>query len=80
MFLIYKTEEEALNRSEAEGIRLGLSFHTNGTGSRYATPAVETVDGKFALDVEDYELTDDELGSVVASFNQKTITLPWSNE
>lgn len=76
MFLIYETEKEAWNRSEEEGIRIGLSYHRNGIGSRYVTPAVETADGKFALDVKDFLLTEEEAMSTVSSFEIKTISLP----
>lgn len=76
MFLTYSTEEEALNRSEQEGVRLGLAFHKHGTGSRYATFPVETINGKFALSVDGFLLTDDEAESAVTSFEAKTIELP----
>ena len=76
MFLIYSTEEEALNRAEQEGVRLGLAFHKYGEGSRYAAPAIETTDGEYALNVDGFLLTDDEVESAVTSFEAKTIELP----
>lgn len=76
MFLLYTTEKEAWHRSEQEGIRIGLSFHINGAGSRYVTSPVETKKGKFALNVEEFSLSDDELKSVVSSIKQKTIPIP----
>ncbi len=75
MYLLYATEQDAWNRSEEEGIELGLSYHTTGKGSRFVTSPQETADGQWALDVDDYILDETEESSLVA-----TITLPESEE
>jgi hypothetical protein len=60
MYLLFPTEEDAWSRSEQEGISLGLSFHTEGKGSRYVTSPEQTIDGLWALDVEGYDLDESE--------------------
>jgi hypothetical protein len=60
MYLLFPTEEDAWSRSEQEGISLGLSFHTEGKGSRYVTAPEQTIDGLWALDVEGYDLDESE--------------------
>ena len=55
MYLIFSSEEAAWNRSEQEGISIGLAYHTQGKGSRYVTAPQETVDGMWALNVDDYD-------------------------
>jgi len=74
MYLIYTTEQEAWNRSEQEGIALGLSYHVNnGIGSRYVTSPQETNNNKWALDVSDYSLTQSEQSATVNSFTPKPV-------
>lgn len=73
MYLIYASEEAAWNRSEQEGILIGLAYHTQGKGSRYVTAPKETVDGMWALDVDDYDLEESEASTVVSSFTPKPI-------
>jgi len=60
MYLIFDTLQDAQDRSEEEGIRLGLSYHTKGTGTRYATSPRETIEGNYALPVKNYELSQEE--------------------
>ena len=60
MYLLFPTEEDAWSRSEQEGISIGLSFHTEGKGSRYVTAPEQTIDGLWALDVESYDLDESE--------------------
>ena len=69
MYLIYTNEQEGWDRSEQEGIKLGLSYHTNGTGSRWITSPVLTAEGNFALNVTSYDLTTDEQADTVESYN-----------
>ena len=73
MYLIFSSEESAWNRSEQEGISIGLAYHTQGKGSRYVTAPQETVDGLWALDVDDYDLDEAEASTVVSSFTPKPI-------
>ena len=68
MYLIYTTEQEAWNRSEQEGIAIGLAYHTTGRGSRYVTAPQETSDGQWALSVNSYNLSEEESNNTVDSF------------
>ena len=65
MYLLYANEQDAWDRSEQEGIEIGLAHHTKGRGSRYVTAPAETVDGQWALPVDGYELDEGELATVV---------------
>ena len=66
MYLIFATEEEAWNRSEQEGIALGLAYHKVGSGSRYVTSPKLTDDDQYALEVSTFNLTEDEESSTVS--------------
>lgn len=68
MYLIYETEEAALERADEEGKYLGFSYWNDGMGTRWLTAPVPTADDKWALDVSDYELDDLEAQSVVDSY------------
>ena len=72
MYLIYATEQDAWERSEQEGIAIGLAHHTAGRCSRYVTAPQETADGQWALDVESYQLDEIEETSLVDTFTPKT--------
>ena len=72
MYLIYSTEQDAWERSEQEGIAIGLAHHTAGRGSRYVTAPQETADGQWALDVDSYQLDEIEEASLVDTFTPKT--------
>ena len=56
MYLLFSTEQDAWDRSEEEGIAMGLSYHKTGRGSRYVTSPKQTIDGLWALPVDGYEL------------------------
>jgi len=64
MYLIYSTEEAALERADEEGKAIGYTYWTEGKGTRWLTKPVPTADGKWALDVSEYELDDIEEASV----------------
>jgi len=68
MYLIYETEQDALERADEEGKYHNFSYWTEGRGTRWLTKAVPTADGKWALDVSEYELDDIEELSVVDSY------------
>ena len=68
MYLIYETEQDALERADEEGKYQGFSYWTEGRGTRWLTKAVPTADGKWALDVSEYELDDIEEASVESSY------------
>lgn len=73
MYLLYANEQDAWDRSEQEGIAIGLAHHTTGSGSRYVTAPQETADGEWALDVSDYELDEIEESTTVDAFTPKPI-------
>ena len=64
MYLLYPTEQDALERADEEGKYQGFSYWTEGRGTRWLTKPVPTADGKWALDVSEYELDDIEEASV----------------
>jgi len=68
MYLIYETEQDAIERADEEGKYQGFSYWTEGKGTRWLTKAVPTADGKWALDVSEYELDDIEEASVESSY------------
>ena len=68
MYLIYSTEEAALERADEEGKDNKFAYWTEGRGTRWLTKPVPTADGKWALDVFEYELDDIEELSVVDSY------------
>lgn len=68
MYLIYPTEQEAWERSEQEGVYIGLAYHKTGTGSRYVTAPLPDADGSWVLPVDGYNLDEVEAATVVFSF------------
>jgi len=74
-YLIYDTEDEAIARADTEGARMGYSYHINGIGTRYKTYPKVTINGKYALSVNDYLLTEDEDSAKTTS-----VTFPISEE
>ena len=68
MYLIYTTEEAACERADEEGKAIGYTYWTEGKGTRWLTKPVPTADGKWALDVFEYELDDLEEASVESSY------------
>tara|TARA_Y100000004_G_scaffold106930_1_gene120056 strand:+ start:45 stop:293 length:249 start_codon:yes stop_codon:yes gene_type:complete len=59
-YLVYDTESDAIARADTEGVRRGYAYHRVGSGTRYHTYPQVTTDGKYALVVNGYELTEDE--------------------
>ncbi len=68
MYLIYTTEEAAIERADEEGKDNGFAYWTEGKGTRWLTKPVPTADGEWALDVSEYGLDDLEEASVVDSY------------
>jgi len=68
MYLIYTNEEAACERADEEGKAIGYTYWTEGKGTRWLTKPVPTADGKWALDVFEYELDDLEEASVESSY------------
>ena len=69
IYLIYDNEEDANARADEEGKRIGLSHWIHGVGSRRVLSAQPTAEGKWALNVTVYDLTEEEESSTVNSFN-----------
>ena len=68
MYLIYSNEEAALERADEEGKYHEFSYWTEGKGTRWLTKPVPTADGKWALDVSEYDLDGLEESSIVDSY------------
>ena len=66
-YLVFNTKADAIARADAEGARVGYSYHINGIGTRYKTYPKLTASGTYALDVTEYELTSDEESSTTTS-------------
>jgi hypothetical protein len=63
-YLIFDTHTEAFQRAEAEGIKRNMPYYHGGV-ARFLTLPAQTADGKWALDVSGYDLTEDEAEAVV---------------
>lgn len=72
LYLIYTTEQEGWDRSEQEGIRLNLSYHTKGEGSRWVSAPKLTSNNKWALNVEDFELNEEEQSNATSNVSFPT--------
>ena len=70
-YLLYDSFDDALERADAEGARLGYSYHKIGRGTRYCSYPKETTSGKFALTANKYLLTDEEETATVTSVTFK---------
>ena len=55
---------------------LNFSYWSKGKGTRWLTSPVPTADGKWALDVRDYDVSEDEISSSVDTY----LPLPTINE
>ena len=66
-YLVYDTEADAITRADTEGARRGYAYHRVGSGTRYHTYPRVTADGKYALVVNGYELTEDEESAITNS-------------
>ena len=67
MYLIFASEEAALDRADQEGKANNFAHWTEGEGTRWVTKPVITADGMWALDVTGYELDDLEQTTTVES-------------
>lgn len=72
MYLLYTTEEEAIARAEAEGQAQNLAFYRFGSGTKYVTyPKITKAplvgSAKYALEVSNYALTEEEQTATVNS-------------
>ena len=69
MYLIYASEEAAIERADEEGKDLNFSYWTDGKGTRWLTKPVPTADGMWALDVDDYDLDESEESATVETYS-----------
>ncbi len=75
-YLIYTNLDDALEKAETEGSRRNYSYYKVGRGTRYKTSPEETADGNYALDVTEYELTEDEKSAITNSVTFPTPEAP----
>jgi hypothetical protein len=71
-YLIFQTEQEALDRADVEGQALNLPYWQDPTvnTTRATTAPIRTDDGEWGLDVTDYTtLTDEEEAVLVDELN-----------
>ena len=69
IYLIYDNKEDAYARADTEGKRMGYSHWKEGIGSRWTTKPDPTAEGKWALNVTTYDLTEEEESNTVTSYN-----------
>lgn len=69
MYLIYASEEAAIERADEEGKDNNFSYWTQGKGTRWLTKPVPTADGMWALDVDDYDLDESEESATVDTYS-----------
>ena len=68
MYLIFPTEEAALERADEEGKDNNFSYWTEGKGTRWLTKPAPTADGMWALDVSEYDLDESEESATVDTY------------
>ena len=69
MYLIYASEEAAIERADEEGKDNNFSYWTEGRGTRWLTKPVPTADGMWALDVSEYDLDESEESATVDTYS-----------
>ena len=69
MYLIYASEEAAIERADEEGKDNNFSYWTEGKGTRWVTKPVPTADGMWALDVSEYDLDESEESATVDAYS-----------
>ena len=69
MYLIYASEEAAIERADEEGKDNNFSYWTEGKGTRWLTKPVPTADGMWALDVSEYDLDVSEESATVDAYS-----------
>ena len=75
-YLVYETLDDAIARADTEGARRGYAYHRVGSGTRYHTYPKATADGNYALNVTEYELTEDEQSATTTSVTFPTPEAP----
>jgi hypothetical protein len=69
MYLIYASEEAAIERADEEGKDNNFSYWTDGMGTRWLTKPVPTADGMWALDVSEYDLDESEESATIDTYS-----------
>ncbi len=69
MYLIYASEEAAIERADEEGKDNNFSYWTEGKGTRWLTKPVPTADGMWALDVSEYDLDVSEESATIDAYS-----------
>jgi hypothetical protein len=68
MYLIYASEEAAIERADEEGKDRNFPYWATGGTTRWVTKPVPTADGMWALDVSEYDLDELEETSTVDTY------------
>jgi len=69
MYLIFPTEEAAIERADEEGKDRNFGYWTTGGTTRWVTKPAPTADGLWALDVSEYDLDESEESSTVDTYS-----------
>lgn len=69
MYLIYASEEAAIERADEEGKDRNFGYWTTGATTRWVTKPVPTADGMWALDVSAYDLDESEESATVDTYS-----------
>ncbi len=69
MYLIFASEEAALERADEEGKDRNFPYWTTGGTTRWVTKPVPTADGTWALDVSEYDLDESEESATVDAYS-----------
>lgn len=57
VYLVYTTYQEANDRADLEGQRMNYSYWSHSGSTKHHTSPFETSDGKWALNVAEYQLS-----------------------
>ena len=68
MYLIFPTEEAALERADEEGKERNFPYWTTGGTTRWVTKPYPTADDMWALDVSEYDLDESEVSATVDTY------------
>jgi len=69
MYLIFASEEAALERADEEGKDRNYPYWTTGGTTRWVTRPYPTADGMWALDVSEYDLDESEESATVDTYS-----------
>jgi hypothetical protein len=69
MYLIYASEEAAIERADEEGKDRKYPYWTTGGTTRWVTRPYPTADGMWALDISEYDLDESEESATVDAYS-----------